>query len=76
MTAAWFVGLGWVHRPCSVAGWLVTLAAAACLAQVFIAVDARAHSVSDLLYALYPHWGVTLLGWDWVARRTSAAHTR
>lgn len=69
---SWFVPLGWIHRPISVAGWLITLAAAAYMTQVFLAIDARAHSLTDALYAVYPHWGVTFIGWDWVARRTSA----
>ncbi len=70
MTQVWFVPFGWLHRPVTLAGWLITLAAFAYMLQVFLAVDAHAHSVSDLLYAIYPHWGVTLLGWDWIARRT------
>jgi hypothetical protein len=71
MRAVWFAPLGWIHYPVSVAGGLVSLAAAAYLLQVTVAIDAHAHSISDMLYALYPHWGVTLLGWDWIARRTS-----
>jgi len=69
MTQVWFVPFGWLHRPVTLAGWLVTLAAVAYMLQVFLAVDARAHSISDLLYAIYPHWGVTFLGWEWIARR-------
>ena len=69
MHQAWFVPLGWLHRPVTLAGWLVTSAALAYMLQVYLAIDSRAHSVSDLLYAVYPHWGVTVLGWDWIARR-------
>ncbi|HEY2397121.1 MAG TPA: hypothetical protein VGH81_14255 [Rudaea sp.] len=76
MKAIWFIPLGRLHRPVSVAGWLVTVAASACLLQVFVAIDAHAHSVTHALYAVYPHWGVTFLGWDWIARRTSVAHNR
>ncbi len=74
MNDSWFAPLGWLHRPRSVAGWLVTLAALAYMIQVFAAVDVHSHSVTDTLYAIYPHWGVTLLGWDWIARRTAAVH--
>lgn len=73
MHRPWFVRIGWFHRPVSLAGWLVTMAALACLVQVFAAVDLRSHSVTDTLYAVYPHWGVTFLGWDWIARRSSPA---
>ena len=75
MVDAWFAPFGWLHRPRSVAGWIVTLAALAYIVQVFIAVDAHAHSVSDTLYAVYPHWGVTFLGWEWLAARTSSAQS-
>jgi len=74
MKAPWFAPLGWLHRPLGVAGWLVTLAALAYVIQVFLAVNAHSHSVSDLLYVIYPHWGVTFLGWDWIARRTNGGH--
>ena len=70
MKTSWFVPFGWLMKPASIAGWLVTLAALTYAVQVFLAIDARAHSVSDTLYAVYPHWGVTFLGWDWIARRT------
>ena len=73
MSTAAFVRFGWLHRPTSLPGWLVTAAALAYMAQVFLAIDARSHSVTDTLYAVYPHWGVTFLGWDWLARRTSTA---
>ncbi|HSE11484.1 MAG TPA: hypothetical protein VLB69_02505 [Rudaea sp.] len=67
----WFVRLGWLHRPASLAGWLVTAAALAYVIHVLLALDAHSHSVADTLYAVYPHWGVTFLGWDWIARRST-----
>jgi len=76
MKAIWFHPLGWLYRPVGTVGWLVTCAAAAYMIQVFLAINAHSHSVSDMLYAVYLHWGVTLLGWDWIARRPSAGDTR
>ncbi len=76
MDKPWFVRWGWLHRPCSAGGWLVTAAALAYLAWAFLAVDARSHSASDTLYAIYPHWGVTFLGWEWLAARTAAGRAR
>lgn len=64
-----FVKWGAINRPVSPLGWMVTALAILFMAQVFVAMDARAHSVSDLLYGLYPFWVPTLLLWDWVARR-------
>ena len=70
MHTTWFVGFGWLQRPASFAGWLISVAALAYMAQVFVAIDLHSHSVTDTLYAVYPHWGVTFLGWDWIARRS------
>jgi hypothetical protein len=75
MASVWFAPFGWIHCPIHAAGWLVTLAAAAYMIQVFVAIDARAHSVTDTLYAVYPHWAVTFLGWDWIARRAAKARS-
>lgn len=70
MTQA-FTGFGPIRRPASALGWLITLAALAFMVQVFVAIDAHAHSNSDTLYGVYPFWGVTFLLWDWLARRLS-----
>ncbi len=67
----WFRPLGLVFLPVSVAGWVVTLLAVAFCANVFVALDAQAHSVSDLGYALFPFWAPTFLGWAYIAGRTS-----
>ena len=75
MRRIWFVPWGWLHYQVSAAGIVVTLAAVAYMAQVFVAANGHSHSVSDMLYAVYLHWGVTFLGWDWIARRTSPPAT-
>ena len=76
MQSFWFVRHGWLHRPVAGWGWLITLAAIAYAVQVFIAIDLHSHSISDTLYAVYPQWGVTFLGWDWIARRAGTGKTR
>ena len=48
-----------------------TLTALAFCAQVFMAIDARSHSVSDSLYGVYPFIVSTFLLLDWVASRTT-----
>jgi hypothetical protein len=68
----WFRDLGLIYLPVSVLGWFVTLACAAFCVQVFLAVDARSHSVSDTLYGVFPFWVPTFLLWAWIAGRTSA----
>ncbi len=67
----WFRPLGPVYLPVSVMGWGLTLAAVAFCANVFVALDARAHSAADLGYALFPFWAPTFLGWAYIAGRTS-----
>jgi hypothetical protein len=49
----WFKPLGLLFYPVSVLGWLATLAALAFCAHIFAFVDARSHSVTDTLYAIY-----------------------
>jgi len=67
----WFKPWGWIHRPASIAGALVTLAAAAFCVNVFIAVDRHSHSVSDTLYGIFPFVVPTLILLEWVASKTS-----
>lgn len=66
-----FTFFGPLRRPVRALGWLITLAALAFMIQVGVAINARAHSVTDLLYGIFPFWGVTFLLWDWIARALS-----
>lgn len=66
----WFHPMGLVFRPASIAGWLISFAALAFCVQVFIAIDARSHSVSDTLYGFFPFLAPTWLGLSWIADRT------
>lgn len=72
MAAIRFVPFGLLWRPVSVLAWVLSAAAIAYCLQVFAAIDSRSHSATDTLYAVYPHWGVTFLLWECVARRSSA----
>jgi len=67
MTA--FAPFGPTYRPVGIAGWLITAAALAFVANCFIAIDRHSHSASDTLYGLFPYAGVTFLLWDWLAQR-------
>lgn len=68
----WFRPFGFVFRPVSLTGWLVTLAALVFCIHIFLFVDARSHSGSDTLYGTFPYWAPTFLLWIWIANRTSA----
>ncbi|MGH7994211.1 MAG: hypothetical protein ACREDQ_11885 [Limisphaerales bacterium] len=66
-----FKRLGWFYLPVSLPGIIITLAALAFCAQVFLAVDRKSHSVSDTLYGVYPFFATVFLLLDWIAGRTS-----
>ena len=67
----WFKRCGWLYRPIHPIGFLAVLAALAFVAQVFVAIDARSHSVTDTLYQFYVYAVPTFLGLMWLASRTS-----
>jgi len=72
MKNVWFRPQGWLYVPVSWQGWLVTLAAAAFCLQVTLAVDRMSHSVSDMLYGIFPFVVPTFLLWLWVASKKSS----
>jgi hypothetical protein len=71
MERAWFKRIGWSYLPTSVPGTIVFLAAVAFCVNVFIAVDRHSHSVSDMLYGVFPFFACAFLLVDWIARSTS-----
>jgi hypothetical protein len=71
MKIIWFKRLGWFYLPVSLPGAIITLAALAFCAQVFLAVDRKSHSVSDTLYGIFPFFVCAFLLLDWIAQRTS-----
>ena len=72
MQQRWFKELGWLYRPASWQGMLVTVALILFCWQVFVAVDSKSHSVSDTLYGIFPFWAPALLFWLWLAAKSSA----
>lgn len=69
----WFKPYGLAFYPVSAIGWLATILALAFCAHIFLFFDHRVHSVTDLLYAIFPYWGPTLLALAWIADRTGGA---
>ena len=67
----WFRRWGWLYRPVHGLGWMTTLAALAFVTQVFVALNAHVHSVTDLLYQFYAFAAPTFLGLMWIGSRTS-----
>jgi hypothetical protein len=70
MKSSLFTRVGWFYFPCSIAGGVLCLLAAAFCATVFVAVDRHSHSASDTLYGIYPFFVTTFLLLDWIARRS------
>jgi hypothetical protein len=71
MAMRWFKPWGWIYRPVSWEGGLVTLLVVIFCAQVFVAVDRHSHSVSDTLYGVFPYFVPCLGVLNWVASKTS-----
>jgi len=72
MARQWFKKIGWLYRPISWPGILITILLILFLAQVFIAVDRNSHSVSDTLYGIFPYWIPAILVWLWLGSKSSS----
>jgi hypothetical protein len=71
MTSRWFKPWGWIYRPISWQGTLVTVFALAFSIHVFLAVDGRSHSVSDTLYGVFPYIVPCWMLACWIASKTT-----
>lgn len=67
----WFKKYGWIYRPVSLIGWIITLGTIVICIQVFLAVDAHSHSVSDTFYGVLPYIVSYLIIAGWIASNTS-----
>jgi hypothetical protein len=72
MRRSWFKPWGWIYRPTSLAGVVVTFLGVLFCVNVFIAIDHNSHSVSDTLYGIFPFIVPTLMLLNWIASKTSA----
>ena len=71
MSPRWFRRTAVWYIPCTVWGWLIVVVAIIFCATVIMAANRHAHSVSDMLYAIYPYIVCTALAVDRIAERTS-----
>jgi hypothetical protein len=71
MKTKFFKRCGWFYVPVSIAGFTMSLIAAAFCVTVFIAVDRHSHSASDTLYGVFPFFACSFLLLDWIGSRTS-----
>ncbi|HZI93934.1 MAG TPA: hypothetical protein VFE84_06795 [Patescibacteria group bacterium] len=70
MQNVWFKHMGWIYRPISWQGFLVSALAVAFCVQVFVAIDRHSHSASDTLYGVFPYVACCFLLMLWVASNT------
>ncbi len=71
MGYVWFKKAGWIYRPTSIFGWVIAFFTVVLCIQVFIAVDAHSHSVSDTFYGVFPYIISYLVLAGWIASNTS-----
>jgi hypothetical protein len=67
----WFKKIGWIHYPVSVTGFIITFLILAFCIQILIFFDSRSHSVSDLLYNIFPFIVPSFLLYEWIASKKS-----
>ena len=72
MRRQWFKSWGWIYRPASIEGGVISLLAAMFCVNVFIAIDRHSHSVTDTLYGIFPFVVPTLMLLNWIASKSSA----
>jgi len=72
MKQPWFRPSGWLYRPTTWQGWLVTVPLALFCLHIIVFVLRRAHSVSDGLYASFPYLVPAFLLWAWIAAKKSS----
>ena len=71
MAHIWFKKSGWIYQPTSLFGWIIAILTILLCVQVFIAVDAHSHSVSDTFYGVFPYIVAYLVVAGWIASNTS-----
>ena len=71
MKLVWFKKWGWIYQPVSIFGWIISIITILLCLQVFIAVDLRVNSVSDLFYGVLPYFVSYLVITGWIASNTS-----
>ena len=72
MKQLWFHPAGWLYRPTTWQGWLVTVLIGLFCLHIIMFVLTRAHSASDVLYAAFPYVVPSFLLWAWIASKKSS----
>ena len=70
MTMIWFKKFGWIYRPVSFMGGIITIVTLLLCVQIFIFVNYHTQSISDLFYGVFPYIVSYLVVAGWIASNT------
>jgi len=71
MKNSWFSKVGWIYRPRTWQGVLITLGFIIFCIHIFIIVDRNTHSASDTLYGIFPYVVPAFLVYLWIGSQES-----
>lgn len=71
MKNKWFKKWGWIYKPTSGFGWILSLICLFSIVWIFIIVDKHSHSVSDTLIGVFPWAWIGIATLNWIASKTS-----
>ncbi|MCL5114101.1 MAG: hypothetical protein M1372_03000 [Patescibacteria group bacterium] len=71
MNKVWFKKWGWIHRPTSTIGLVITFGVLLLIVWIFMVVDKNSHSASDTLIGTFPWAWIFLATLNWIASKTS-----
>jgi hypothetical protein len=67
----WFYAVRGSYLPCSWQGWLLYVPFTLFLLTVLVAAISTQHSVSDMLYMIFPQWVAAAVVMTWIAKQKS-----
>jgi hypothetical protein len=71
MAKPWFKKKAWIYMPISWEGILICLVFIFFCVHIFLAIDAKSHSVSDTLYGIFPFLVPAFLVYIWIGSESS-----
>ena len=71
MKTVWFKKFGWFFLPTSILGWITVLLFGFLLATVVMAANRNSHSVSDMLYGIFPYAVCCFYVVNWIGSNAS-----
>ena len=71
MKTIWFRKVGWFFFPINIIGGIITFLLLILLATVVIAANRNAHSISDMMYSIFPYAVCCFYLVNWIGSNTS-----